>query len=311
MCKRNLLIILIVIFVSLNINAQNIEFKGKIVNKNSNVEIPYSTVSIESLGIGTISDINGEYTLVIPETHQNDTIIVSALGFDRLATTILDFQKHYSEMVKLTEKLYELDEVIISPDNSEIVNIGFQGKKSKGPLVSNIFGANIGLHIENNTDKTGIVKKVRFFILDEGKPNAPFRVRIYSVDPDNKQPGLDLLTENVIISGPIKGGWVEADLSKYNIAFPKEGVFVMAEWIYSGDEFYYTKQMTMKSKESGKYEKIKRTFYGPSFGCTKSKPYKKLTWGLRSVGYSWMPYNQKKKDKYYNVMVNADIEFSM
>jgi hypothetical protein len=302
-------LLFLVLLSHFTLHAQNIEFNGKTVNNKTKEGISYSTVLIPSLKIGTISNEYGHFTLMTPDTHQNDTIVISALGFERKEITIHEIQKANKGIIELSEKVYLLEEVSISPGKAEVLNIGFKGNKAQGPFLSNIFGSIIGLHIENNTDKVGILKKLGIYICNEGKPDTPFRVRIFSVNPENKQPDLDLLLENVIVSGKRNGGWLYVDLKKYNITFPQEGFFVMAEDIYFGDQYYYTKDILTKEKDGKKFRKETRTYYGIVLGCSKHMTDKKLTWGRRSIGQPWVVHDQTRKGKYFNIMINADIEF--
>jgi len=304
-------IALIIILYPFYLFAQNIELKGQVVDKKTNDAIPYSTLLIESLKTGTLADMNGAYKLTIPDEKSKDTVIISALGYEVKKMTISVLSKEKNGIIKLNKTIYLLKEVVIKPKNPKIINIGIHDKKSYGPFHASIFGSNLGLFVANKLNIIGLLKSVSFYILGEEKPTAPFRLRIYSVNPINKQPDMDLLNENVIVSGKKGGGWLKVDLSKYNIIFPKEGFFVMAEWIYSGDQYYFKKEITIKVKDSDELKKEIRTYYGPMFGCTKFNSLEILTWGRSSIGKPWSTLYHIDKGKHYNIMINADIEFQM
>jgi len=304
-------ILLIIIFYPFYIFSQNIELKGQVVDKKNNEAIPYSTLLVQSLKTGTLADMNGEYKLTIPDGIDKDSVIISALGYEIKKMTLSALSKEKNGIVKLNKKVYLLNEVVIVPKTPKIINIGIHDKKPYGPLISSVFGSNIGLFIANKLNIIGLLKSVSFYIRDEGKPTAPFRIRIYSVNPISKEPDMDLLNENIIVSGKKGGGWLKVDLSKYNIIFPKEGFFVMADQIYSGDQYYYKKEITIKVKDSDELKKEIRTYYGPMFACTKHNSLEKLTWVRRSIGSPWVTHDMTNKGKYYNIMINADIEFQL
>jgi len=308
---KTVYILLIIIFYPFYIFSQNIELKGQVVDKKTNDAIPYSTLLVQSLKTGTLADMKGAYKLTIPNGNDKDTVIISALGYEVKKMTLSALSKEKNGIVKLNKTVYLLKEVVIKPKNPKIINIGIHDKKPYGPLYGNTFGANIGLFIANKLNIIGLLKSVSFYIRDEGMPTAPFRIRIYSVNPVSKEPDMDLLNENVIVSGKKGGGWLKVDLSKYNIIFPKEGFFVMADQIYSGDQYYYKKEVTKKVKDSDVLQKEIRTFYGTMFACTKHNSLEKLTWGRSSIGSPWVTHDMTSKGKYYNIMINADIEFQM
>jgi hypothetical protein len=304
-------ILLIIIGYPFYLFAQNIELKGQVIDKKSNEPIAYSTLLVQSLKTGTLADMKGEYKLMIPDETSKDTVIISALGYEIKKMTISALSKEKKGIVKLNKKVYLLSEVIIKPKNPKIINLGIHDKKPNSPLISNIFGAHLGLFMENKLNVPGVLKSVSFYICAEGKPNTPFRVRIYSVNPKSKLPDENLLNENVIVSSKNGEGWVKVDLTKYNIVFPLEGFFVMAEWIYSGDQYYYSKEMQVKVKDSDVLEKVNRTYYGPIFGFSKPIYKEILTYCCPSIGKTWLTHNQTYKGKYGNMMINADIEFQM
>ena len=305
------ILLFITIFLPFYLFAQNIELKGQVVDKKSNEAIPYSTLLVQSLKTGTLADMKGAYKLTIPNGNDKDTVIISALGYEIKKMTLSALSKEKNGIVKLNKKVYLLKEVVIKPKIPKIINIGIHDKKPYSELISRVFGANIGLFIENKLKIIGLLKSVSFYIRDEGMPTAPFRVRIYSVNPINKQPDVDLLNENVIVSGKKGGGWLKVDLSKYNIIFPKEGFFVMAEWIYSGDQYYYKKKTNKMVNDSVTLKKVIGTAYGPMFGSTKFNSLEILTWGRSSIGKPWGTLYYIDKGKHYNIMINADIEFQM
>lgn len=306
-----IIIALIISFYPFYLFSQNVELKGQVVDKKTNEPIAYSTLLIESLKTGTLANMNGDYKLTIAEEKLKDTVIISALGYEIKKMTLAALSKEKNGIVKLNKKVYILNEVIIKPKTPKIVNLGIHDKKPYSELISSVFGANIGLFIANKLNIIGLLKSVSFYIRNDGMPTAPFRIRIYGVNPINKQPDMDLLNKNVIVSGKKGGGWLKVDLSKYNIIFPKEGFFVMAEWIYSGDQYYYKKEINKWVNNSETNEKEIGTFYGPMFAITKHNSLEKLTWVRRSIGFPWVTHDFPYKGKYYNIMINADIEFQM
>jgi len=61
---------------------------GIIYDKDTKIPIPFSTVVIEKIGLGTISNFEGLFYLRIPKKHSKANIIVSHLGYDNLSVPI-------------------------------------------------------------------------------------------------------------------------------------------------------------------------------------------------------------------------------
>src|SRR5690606_3777199 len=79
---------------------------GTVVDQNGE-PIPGVTVSIPGTGIGTATDIDGSYTVVVPE---GSTLVFSFIGFE--TKTIVVDDKSIID-VTLTEDMASLDEVVV------------------------------------------------------------------------------------------------------------------------------------------------------------------------------------------------------
>lgn len=58
-----------------------ISVKGLVINREEKDVIPYASISVLRTNIGTISNIDGEFELKIPESMKQDTILFSCLGY--------------------------------------------------------------------------------------------------------------------------------------------------------------------------------------------------------------------------------------
>lgn len=61
---------------------------GKIIDKETKTPIPFATVAIEKIGLGTISNFDGVFNLRIPKYHTKSNILVSHLGYESLIIPI-------------------------------------------------------------------------------------------------------------------------------------------------------------------------------------------------------------------------------
>ncbi len=278
--------------------SQNTEIVGQIIDKENNEVLPYSTVEIFSLRKGSIANDSGCFSLSVPISSLKDTIVFSFLGYNKHKTVLNKLSSIDNNIIRLEKQSYVLEEVIIIPKSISVRKLGIVKKKNKGNWHLGNQGDQHAILIKNPFDKTGSLKNVNFYITEKGFSSAPFRVRIYSYDSLKKEPSGDLLNESLIVSFDKETkGWFTVDVSKYNIEFPKDGLFVAMEWIFTNEDYYYFTSMKTKSGET---EDV--SCYGQTIGLTTKQP-EKLYW-RRYLGTNWyhMPYA--------NAMINAEVVFS-
>ncbi len=283
---------------------QSVSISGRIEDYETNQPLSYATIELFSLQTETIADINGKFNLdIVVNDSQLDTIKFSYVGYETKKICVADFLIS-EKTIELIEKPVVLGEVKISPKEYLTTIVGIKDKKPKSMQYANVFGAIKGNFLENKKKEVGWIKSVSYYLHNDGYPNCPFRVRIYEIG-NNNTPGKDLLNKNLVVSAQ-KSSWFKIDISDYNIPFLKEGVFVMMEWINSGDEFYFEKEVTVKDKK-GQLKAVKRKYYGQSLG-TLSKKGGVVLWGS-NLGNEWVPYDFNNKGNYFNAMINAEIAF--
>jgi hypothetical protein len=281
---------------------QGAVLKGEIKDFKTGEYLPYATIEIFNLKTGTITDKDGKFNFnITPINLNHDTICFSYVGYETKKMSIDDFIQS-SGIIELNDKPVVLGEITVIPKKYSIIIAGIKNKEPLSPQYANLFGANKGNFIENKQKKKGWIKSVSYYIHSDGYPTTPFRVRVYDID-ENKKPGKDILNKNVVVSAS-NPGWFTVELSEYNIPFPSEGVFVMMEWINSGDKYYFEKDVTVKGKNE-QTEVVKKKYYGQSLGTVSEKGGVVL-WG-NNLGNEWIPYDFNYKGKYPNAMINAEI----
>lgn len=98
----------------LNSYAQT-EIKSKIVDFLTYAPIESASVYIKNTTIGTISNVDGKFVLVVPSGHANDTLIISSIGYKSFKSVISEFDP--SMDVFLEEDIAALDEVVVVSGN--------------------------------------------------------------------------------------------------------------------------------------------------------------------------------------------------
>ncbi|HIP33210.1 MAG TPA: hypothetical protein EYG89_00405 [Bacteroidia bacterium] len=100
--------LLLFIFTISNIYAQNIE--GLIVDE-ENLPISEANIILSNTGIGTISNIQGKFTLRVPEKLASELIIFSYLGYESKEMNVTDLKQNNKIQLKRTTT--ELNEVFV------------------------------------------------------------------------------------------------------------------------------------------------------------------------------------------------------
>lgn len=97
--------------------AQSVQVKGVVISAHSKEVLPYSTVVLKGKAIGTQTDENGSFSLLIPDGNGGNELIISSVGY--VSDTItLNGRRNYQ--VSLKSKSGALSEVVITGTMKEM-----------------------------------------------------------------------------------------------------------------------------------------------------------------------------------------------
>ncbi|AUC75544.1 MULTISPECIES: carboxypeptidase-like regulatory domain-containing protein [unclassified Olleya] len=91
------------------------EIKNKVADFMSMLPIENASVYVQNTTIGTITNADGKFVLLIPKAYENDTIVVSSIGYKSFKTTVTEFDNDFD--ILLEEDIASLDEILIVADN--------------------------------------------------------------------------------------------------------------------------------------------------------------------------------------------------
>ncbi len=222
------------------LKAQDV-IKGVMLARN-NQAIPYVNIGVVNTPIGTVSDRDGQFELVVDEVKAGDSIKISAIGFYSRVFVLQDLRKllEQSPQIVLTEMEYILEEITIKPLSFE--EFGFDKTsmdRNTNFAISKYPRQNLGAEIARKFKMTKYAKRsknkvcrldlLKFYLGYCDYEWAKLRVMVYSLE--NGQPAEQLLNENVIVTVK-KGqtGWVEVSLKSYDL-FVNEDIAIGLEWI--------------------------------------------------------------------------------
>lgn len=221
------LFLLLSIFYPAILLAQ-ISIHGVVVDED-NMILPMSNIVFINKNMGTITDENGVFNLSIFSAI--DSIKITNIAYVAKVISLFDLQKN--DTVKLKKNIHQLKDLVIRDFSkySNEINIGFNNYPNNGEFKFGP-GQQIATYIANENSSEGWIKGVGFRVKDFGKCKNSLRIRLLQLDTINFKPSIDLLEETILIQSSDLKRTNYIDLSAYKIILPKEGIFIVLEWLY-------------------------------------------------------------------------------
>ncbi|WP_232758600.1 carboxypeptidase-like regulatory domain-containing protein [Flavobacterium sp. ALD4] len=203
------------------------QIKGKCIDEYGK-GIPYVNISVKGKAIGTVSNLEGNFSIENTSVTENDYLIFSHMNFDK-KTISISLKK---DQILLNAKVENLKEVIVS-NKKRKVKEKIVGTKTETESIlinftSNSLGTEIGKIITVKKNKVYDLKNVQFNLPELGYKSATFRINFYTIVEGT----IDLVkinrTENVVTV--TKSGMAKLDLSNQDLSFESE-FLVAVEWI--------------------------------------------------------------------------------
>ncbi|MEJ2005827.1 MAG: hypothetical protein P8X57_12915 [Cyclobacteriaceae bacterium] len=226
---RPFLLLLILPFLSFE-NAGVFEFNCVILNSETSEPVPYATLGIIKMNIGTNADASGLIAFRINEQtiSSNAHWVVSSIGFENKILSHKELVKHNKDTILLTPTTQVLEEVIL---NRKELNARTVGKKSHGALTHvNIYGVNDSID-DGLSQEFGAILKLRsqcliddfnIYFSSNNFENLKLQFLAYSISGDSVKliPNLEPVFFNAN-----DHGLATVDLKKFDIEL-KEGEYV-------------------------------------------------------------------------------------
>ncbi len=228
---------IIALILTVHIQAQ---ITGVIVNVNTGEALPYVNIGVVGTTYGTVSDLNGAFELYLPQDISDSySIRSSSIGFISYTLTVADARRKLPLQIELMPTSLTLPEVLVKPGFKNFDtqgNINADAKMVTNLAIQNRPNQNLGSEIGRkfHTRKPAYLQTFRFYITRNNFDTIRFRVNVY--DLNGGKPGVNILHENIIMEiNNRKTGWVEVDLSAYQIQVEK-AFAVSAEWVYASSK---------------------------------------------------------------------------
>jgi hypothetical protein len=213
------LVILLLSFLSLQCSFGQVTIVGTLLNGDTKEPIAYANIGILNSNVGTTSNPDGSFSLLVPSQNLNDSLTFSALGFGKRELSVNQFFSRESYQVLLHEKPTVLQEVLI-PEKKMKNKIYELGNRSvQGGVLetdTTYSGRSISLLIDKGEEEIEFpiyIEKATLRIFRNNLSSFKIRVRLNDIDPTTGEPGADLLQKSIVIESSMKNGWLEFDLS--------------------------------------------------------------------------------------------------
>lgn len=233
MCKPNKLkhcfyILILCQLLAFQSFSQSIEMKGLITDAETKKPIEFVNIGILNKNKGTVSNLNGEFSLSVSRTYLNDSITISHVNYDAIKIPIESFN---NKTILLKPKTNELSEVIVSNRKKKKIKIGVH---SYNPLLW-LGALSEDMDIIENAqrinipDKSVRVNYVNIYLRRGFKSDSSYiRINFYKNVDD--EPAEKLIFVNIVQKKKIEPGWLQIDLTKHYIHL-EEDFFVGVEFI--------------------------------------------------------------------------------
>lgn len=214
--KKILAIIIVIFCLSIHTYSQKV-YKGKITDSNENKKIEYVNIGLIGKDLGTVSNSNGEYSLLIDSIYDDTFIKFSHISYNDTIISFTDFTQNYVNNIVLRPKSIQLQEISVSPTNCTIKNLGnnYKGETLKAGFKDNQKGSECGVLLD-------FKKESRLKTLSCNVANCTFdslflRLNIYELSESNDFN--NILNEPIYIVQKVKEPkfQINADLEQYNI----------------------------------------------------------------------------------------------
>ena len=217
-----------------NIFPKNITVKGRILHASTGEPLAFANIGVYDKNLGTLSDPDGSFEIVLPPSSTIDTLLVSSIGFETEKIPIgklLNISKPIS--IKLLEATTMLDQVEIRGKKlaKRVERLGWMGGRDGILPLDTIMGGGVVALLVESPSIPFRIEKLQVRLMYNSKDTLKFRLHVYEFDSITQRPGKDLLQEEIFLNETKKFGWVRFDLNEHKILIDKKKICVGFEWI--------------------------------------------------------------------------------
>ncbi|MCQ4035487.1 carboxypeptidase-like regulatory domain-containing protein [Kaistella montana] len=189
---------LFVIFVFFTFQAQTIS--GVVLSKEDHQPIPYAKIGIVDGNFGTQADENGKFQIQLDAISKDKELMVAVPGYKQFRTTVGDFVKENPHPIYLYEKVTNIQEVVLVPNQYKDKNLGVNTKSKSVMFTPNMEKGNSVVEetaVEFSSSKKLKLSKININF-SRFEATTPIKVRYTIYDEKDGKPNNLLLNKDII-----------------------------------------------------------------------------------------------------------------
>lgn len=229
---KNIMLFSLCLLLSIEGSSQLIQ--SQIVDQNGE-GVPFAAVGIIDKNFGAITFEDGSFELSVSDEFSDDTLVVAAVGFDRLLLPYASFVSDAPKTLELTQQITKLEEVRITPEGLDYSWVG-EGKKRSSSALSFLTpqkGTTLAV-LMNEQQELLHLKKISVGVESSSLREFQLRAMLFSMTEDSL-PGEQLLNKNLIQTSDERKGILTFSLEE--ALWIDQPFFVGFEWIVSKAQF--------------------------------------------------------------------------
>lgn len=214
------------------LNAQTI-VTGRIIDKTNGEPVPYAGIGIQGKTLGTLSDEEGYFSIILKDIGASDSLKVSTIGYISRSFPISVAQQFQNESIYLSPASVQLNEVVVKPGKTYTLVLGnkkynksiqcsFQGTEK------NFLGVEAAIKANNKKGREIWFENFNFYLNKNLlEDSITFRLNLYAVNKEGL-PGENILKKPVIFKVYKQTGVITVNLKPYNV-YTSDDFFISLE----------------------------------------------------------------------------------
>ncbi len=186
------------LFIAIAFHAQTIS--GTVLSKDDNQPVPYAKIGIVDSDFGIQADANGKFQIKLDNISGDKELLVAVPGYKQFRSPVAEFVKQNPHPIYLYEKVTNIQEVVLSPQNYKEKNLGINSKSKSMMFTPNMEKGNAVVEetaVEFSSNKKLKINKINMNF-SRFESTTPIKVRYTIYDEKDGKPNNLILNKDII-----------------------------------------------------------------------------------------------------------------
>jgi hypothetical protein len=239
---RYVLNVIVIIVFPLITCAQTV-YEGQVIDKATELPIPYATVKLLKAGIAMQTNEQGYFNITVSAPLPNDKLVFSVIGYKTKELAISAYQAQMFILLEASNT--QLKEVTISGRKRKTLTLADFSYKNVAAIKTSLYGSHkrslfpvidVFAKLFELPESNALLERIQLVRVTQNALSSKkagkftsFKVHVLSVNPGNGAPDSVLFTREVSLND--KSLKINIDMVKEHIILPSTKFFVAIEWI--------------------------------------------------------------------------------